>query len=276
MRPNEIGMMLAVGEDPVRNIEEVKSLGLRLVQMGSPRDEWLIEPKRSQLRKMLDDAAVEVFTVFVGFEGESYRDIATIRKTVGFLNPQARRARLERTCKVCDLTRYLGAKYVGSHVGFIPEESGSPQYGEMVEVVRRIADYASTLALSLALETGQEPAEVLKRFIADVDRDNLAVNFDPANMILYGSGDPHEALTTLQDRVVSVHCKDGVRPTEEGLLGAERPLGEGSVDIPRFIRELKSFGYEGPLVIEREISGPEQVKDVKTAIGLLRKLLKES
>ncbi|GAH62792.1 unnamed protein product, partial [marine sediment metagenome] len=259
MQVNEIGVMLAVGQDPVQNIEKVKSLGLRLVQMGSPGDEWLEEPKRLELKVMLEEAGIEVFTVFVGFEGESYKDIATVRETVGFLNREAREARLQRTCNVCDLAKCLGAKYLASHVGFIPEDVDDPQYAAMVDVVRKIADYCKTLGCSFVLETGQEPARVLVRFIRDVNRENVGVNFDPANMILYGSGDPHEALMMLRDWVVSVHCKDGVPPVEQGMLGSEKPLGKGAVDIPRFISELKSFGYEGPLVIEREIPGPEQV-----------------
>ena len=275
MKPNEIGIMLAVGEDPVQNIEKVKSLGLRLVQMGSPGDDWLEEPKRTQLRDLLSAAGVEVFTVFVGFEGESYKDIATVRETVGFLNRKARGGRLRRTYKVCDLVKHLCAKYVGSHIGFVPEDNTDPQYGEMVEVVRRVADYSRKIGISVALETGQEPGKVLVGFITDVDRPNVFVNFDPANMILYGSGDPHEALLLLKEWVVSVHCKDGEWPTQEGMLGSEKPLGDGKVDIPRFIRELKSFGYKGPLVIEREITGPRQMNDIRKAIRLLEKLRDE-
>ena len=272
MEPNEVGIMLAVGEDPIQNIEKVKSLGVRLVQMGSPGDDWLEDPKRGELKKMIDEGGIEVFTVFVGFEGEAYDDIETVKRTVGYLNEEARESRLQRTYKVCDLAKVLGAPYVGSHVGFIPEDAGDPQYDEMVKVVQGIADYCRERGLSVALETGQEPAEVLVRFIGDVDRDNVKVNFDPANMILYGSGDPHEALMKLKSWVVSVHCKDGEWPTEEGKLGTERPLGEGKVDIPRFIRELRSFGFQGPLVIEREISGPEQVADIRRAISMLEEL----
>jgi sugar phosphate isomerase/epimerase len=144
----------------------------------------------------------------------------------------------------------------------------------MVDVVRKIADYCERMGLAVALETGQEPADVLVGFIRTVGRKNVFVNFDPANMILYGSGDPHDALMKLKDWVVSVHCKDGIGSTEKDKLGTETPLGKGKVDIPRFIRELKSFGYTGPLVIEREISGPEQVKDIRAAIQWLDELRK--
>ncbi len=274
MKPNEIGLMLGVGEDPARNIAKAKSLGLHLVQLGSPKDEWLAEPKRSQLRRMIDDAGIEVFSVFVAFPGESYADIPTVRRTVGFLDPSTREARLARSSRIIDLAKLLGATYASLHVGFIPLDPALPAYGEMVRAVQRMCDAAGRLGLRVALETGQEPADVLVEFVRAADRDNLCVNFDPANMILYGSGDPHDALAKLKQWVVSVHCKDAVGPTEKGRLGTERPLGEGAVDIPRFIGELKAFGFKGPLVIEREISGAEQLKDVKAAIALLERLRK--
>jgi sugar phosphate isomerase/epimerase len=272
VKPNEIGIMLAVGEDPVANIEKVKSLGVSLVQMGSPDDVWLVDPKRAELKKMLDNAGIEVFTVFVGFEGEAYDDIETVKRTVGYLNAEARASRLERTLRVCDFAKVLGAPYLGSHVGFIPEDPDDPQYAEMVSVVQQITDYCAGLDLKVAMETGQEPAKVLLRFMGNVGRDNLFVNFDPANMILYGSGDPHEALALLKDKVVSVHVKDGKWPTAEGQLGQMTPLGEGEVDIPRFIEGLKAFGFAGPLVIEREITGPEQVAELREGIQMLKDL----
>ncbi len=274
MQPNEIGLMLNVGQDPVANIRKVQSLGLKLVQMGSPGDDWLVEPKRAQLQKLIADAGIEVFTVFVGFEGESYADIPTVKKTVGFLEPSTREARLKRTFKTVDLAKLLGAKYLGTHIGFVPHNERDLQYDAMVEIVRKIADYCARVGMGVSLETGQEPADVLVKFIKNVNKKNLTVNFDPANMILYGSGDPHEALAKLKKWVVSVHMKDGVGPTAKDQLGTEKPLGEGSVNITKFVNTLKSFGFEGPLVIEREITGPEQIKDVTAAIALVEKLRK--
>ena len=272
MKPNDIGIMLNVGQDPVENIAKVKSLGIGLIQLGSPGDDWLVEPKRTQLKEMIDEAGIEVFTIFVGFEGEAYDDIETVKRTVGYLNAEARESRLARTWKCCDLAKVLGAPYVGSHIGFIPEDSEDPQYAQMVTVLQKIADYCADIGLKVALETGQEPAKVLLRFMDDVGRDNVFVNFDPANMVLYGSSDPHEALQLLKDKVVSVHVKDGKWPTEEGQLGAMTPLGEGDVDIPRFIAGLKAFDFKGPLVIEREITGPEQVAELREGIKMLKDL----
>jgi sugar phosphate isomerase/epimerase len=125
------------------------------------------------------------------------------------------------------------------------------------------------------LETGQEPAHVLLNFLKDVGRPNLGINFDPANMILYGSGDPVEALDLLGPYVLSVHCKDGDWPAKDapGSLGAERPLGEGSVGIPRFLEKLKAIGFRGPVNIEREVENREErYRDIRAAVKLLDSL----
>jgi sugar phosphate isomerase/epimerase len=142
-------------------------------------------------------------------------------------------------------------------------------------MVRRICDYAARNGQVFALETGQEPAHVLLEFLKDCGRPNLKINFDPANMILYGSGDPIEAVGVLAQHVVSVHCKDGNWPPADkpGALGEEKPLGQGSVGIDRFIAKLKSLGYAGTLNIEREGQSPEQWrKDLAMAVELLARL----
>ena len=139
-----------------------------------------------------------------------------------------------------------------------------------------VCDHAAGHGQSFALETGQEPAEVLLRFIRDVDRPNLRINFDPANLILYGSGEPIAALETLAPLVISVHCKDGDWPAPgvEGALGKERPLGKGSVGIARFVETLRKVGFGGPLNVEREAENQqERIRDLAEGVGLLRALV---
>jgi sugar phosphate isomerase/epimerase len=156
-----------------------------------------------------------------------------------------------------------------------PEDPADPDYTAVREMVRRVADHAARHGQTFALETGQEPAPVLRKVFQDVGRPNLRINFDPANMILYGTGDPIEALSVLGEHVITVHCKDGNWPPKDrpGALGKEMPLGQGAVGIDRFIAKLKEIGYKGPLIIEREIADREQkLRDVKMAIGLLERL----
>ena len=142
--------------------------------------------------------------------------------------------------------------------------------------MRDICDHCAGHGQSFALETGQEPAPVLLRFIADVGRPNLKINFDPANMILYGTGDPLEALGVVAQHVVSVHCKDGDPPPagDGDALGKECRLGQGSVGVPAFVEKLKAIGYTGILSIEREEPNPDQRDaDIRAALALLQEIL---
>ena len=112
-------------------------------------------------------------------------------------------------------------------------------------MVRHVCDHAATHGQTFALETGQESADALLDFLLLTNRDNLGINFDPANMILYGTGDPISALQTLAQHVLTVHCKDGDWPPKNspGALGEEKPLGQGSVGIERFIAKLKEIRW---------------------------------
>jgi sugar phosphate isomerase/epimerase len=143
-------------------------------------------------------------------------------------------------------------------------------------MVRRVGDHAARHEQSVALETGQERAELLSAFIRDVDRANLRINFDPANLILYGTDEPIAALKALAPLVVSVHCKDGDPPPAgvPGALGSEKALGKGSVGIPRFVQTLRELGFSGPLNVEREAEDQTQrLREIAGGIALLRSLV---
>jgi sugar phosphate isomerase/epimerase len=267
-----IGIMLGVGEDPRESLRKAKEIGVDNVQMGVPPDKYLEGEGLEELRSALKEFGIKVTTVFCGFEGESYADIPTVRKTVGFVPRERRAERIRKAMKISDFAKEIGCDRIAAHVGFIPEDPSDPLYGEVVEAVREVAEYCKENGQLFCLETGQETAQTLLRFIKDVGMDNIRVNFDPANMILYGVGDPIEALELLKDYVVGVHCKDGKWPTEKDKLGHEVPLGEGDVGIERFIEKLKEIGYTGPLTIEREITGEEQKRDMLKAKALLERL----
>jgi sugar phosphate isomerase/epimerase len=194
---------------------------------------------------------------------------------VGLVPRDTRAERVARTKAVSDVARGLGIESVACHIGFVPEEADDPLYIEVRDVAREVCDHCKKNGQAFTLETGQEPAKVLLRFLGDVKRDNLKINFDPANMILYGTGDPIEALDVLGKHVLSVHCKDGDWPDRDqpAALGTERPLGKGSVDIPKFVSKLKEIGYRGVLAIEREeLDEAKRTADIKRAVKLLRSL----
>ncbi|HEX3684480.1 MAG TPA: sugar phosphate isomerase/epimerase family protein [Bryobacteraceae bacterium] len=270
----EIGLMFWAGENARRTLHEVKQFGLRAGQLGFP-GELPLEHAAERWDEALTAEHFTAVTAVCSYAGEDYTDIPAVARTVGLAPADTRAERIARTKAVSDVARALAIDSVACHIGFVPHEPGDAIYPEIRDVARELCDYCGRNGQSFTLETGQEPAKVLLQFLADVDRPNLKINFDPANMILYGTGDPVEALKVLAKHVISVHCKDGDWPPMDrpAALGKERPLGEGSVDVPAFIAKLKEIGYRGVLAIERENVGePQRSADIRKAMQVLRRL----
>jgi sugar phosphate isomerase/epimerase len=274
LRDMEIGVMFWAGRDPVETLRELKALGTRCGQIGIPGD-FPLAGAAATWKAALDAESFTVVTAFCAYNGESYADIPTVQRTVGFIPRQTRAEREQRTYEVSDFAREVGIPGIATHIGFVPEDETHPDYVNVREMVRHVCDRAAKNHQTFALETGQESAETLLRFLIDVNRRNLGINFDPANMILYGTGDPVEALGTLAARVVSVHCKDSDWPPKgvAGALGEEKPLGQGAVGMERFLHKLKAIGFKGPLNIEREIPDQAQrLRDIGMGVKLLERL----
>ncbi|HVX65903.1 MAG TPA: sugar phosphate isomerase/epimerase family protein [Bryobacteraceae bacterium] len=273
----EIGVMFWAGRDPLETVREVKALGVRCGQLAIPGDLKLDAATTAAWKRAIADEDFHVVTVFAAYNGEDYADIPTVGRTVGLVPPATRAAREQRTYAVSDLAAALGVPAIALHIGCVPEDPADPTYIEVRDTVRRVADYAAKWNQVFALETGQEPAPVLLKFIQDVDRPNLRINFDPANMILYGTGDPIEALEVLGPLVVSAHAKDGKWPAKDkpGAMGVEQPFGKGDVGPARFVAKLKQIGYAGTLNVEREGVADEhqRLEDVRNAVILLEGLV---
>jgi len=262
------------GGDPYETVRELKSWGVRCGQMGIPGN-MPLEGAAARWKQALADENFTVVTVFAAYIGESYADIPAVQHTVGFVPPATRAERESRTLAVSDFATELGVSGIATHIGFVPEDRSSADYVAVREMVRRVCDHAEGHGQTFALETGQESAPVLLEFLLSANRANLRINFDPANMILYGTGDPIAALGTLAPHVITVHCKDGDWPPHglPGALGQEKPLGQGSVGMERFLAKLKEIRYKGPLTIEREASDSAQrQRDIQMGAELLRRL----
>lgn len=270
----EPGVMFWAERD---SLEMVRSLGVRFGQLGIPGNMPLTAAAAAHWKTSLHAAGFTLVTVFAAYEGEDYADIPAVARSVGFVPPETRAARVARTLAVSDFAAQLGVGSIACHIGFVPEDPHHPNYLAVRDMVRRVCEHAARHTQNFALETGQEPADVLLSFIRDVDRPNLRINFDPANLILYGTGEPIGALKTLAPFVVSVHCKDGDWPPPgvDGALGMERPLGEGSVGISRFVETLRQVGFTGPLNVERETPDQQaRLRDLAEGVRLVRALAK--
>ncbi len=273
MRPMEVGVFLcSTGiEDPFESATKVHEIGINNTQIGPLSPDFYTDQNAARLKTLLADLGITPTTLFVGFPGESYANMAAVEATVGLFIPEMVEQRKAILKRAIDFTAKLGAPRVALHIGFVPADASDPAYLKLIGDIREIADACAEAGLGLSLETGQETAEEMLHFVQTVARPNLGINFDPANMILYGMDRPVEALETLKDYVVSVHCKDGIWPAQEGQLGSETPLGQGQVDIPAFVAKLKEIGYTGPLTIERE-AGDDRIGDILRAKDLLESL----
>ncbi len=270
-----IGVFTSIDAGLGVKLEVVQELRIPTLQLHAPHRSTRTPSAAEKFVERLDQLSIELTAVFGGFDGESYADIPTVSRTVGLVPPETRAERLREMFEISDFARLLGCEVIALHLGFVPHDRSLPLYEEVLQVTRQLCEHASQNDQALHLETGQETGEALLAFIADSECDNLFVNFDPANMILYGTGDPIETLKQIGKYVRSVHCKDALWSDQPGVTwGREMPLGEGQVDMQLYLQTLKDIGYLGPLTIEREIpQEPERQKqEIEHAASLLTKL----
>lgn len=205
------------------------------------------------------------------------------------LNPEL----IEKSKRILDLAKELETNIVTTHVGVIPEDKNHERYKIIQEACFELSEYAESLNAHFAIETGPETAETLKGFLDSLNSKGVAVNLDPANLVMVTGDDPVKAVYTLKDYIVHTHAKDGVmlkkgnpeyiyravHPVPEEFKNIryfeEVPLGTGSVDFPSYLKALEDIGYRGYLTIEREV-GDTPEEDIKTAISFLKKTIEEN
>lgn len=275
-----IGVFTSIDAGLGVHLDVVQELRIPSVQIHTPHAENRTPAAAEKFLARCADAGITITCVFGGFEGESYADIATTARTVGLVPEATRSARAKEMREISDFTKLLGCDTVGMHIGFVPTDRNGKSYRDLLDCTRKLLDHVAQNRQKLHLETGQETAEHLLDFIGDVGRDNLYINFDPANMILYGTGDPIAALREVGHLVRSVHCKDAkwAPAAQRGVAwGSETPLGEGDVGMETYLRTLHDLGYTGPLTIEREIAHDrvKQKADIGVAVRLLEGLRKK-
>ena len=268
-----LGVMTHVGDDPMAAFKKVTEYGFATCQLANPPDPYLHGPEARRLtdkaKEAIAETGVRVTSVFIGFKGHVWNNIEG-PATIGFVPPGMRAERAVHACRVSNWVREAGINAVTSHVGFIPEDPDDPLYEPLVDFLRTFLGYCNDNGQSFAFETGQETPATLRRTIDDIGLDNVGVNLDPANLLLYGKGKPLEAVEIFGELVLNTHCKDGKWPTEEGKLGKEYPLGEGDVNFQALLPALYAKGFRGPLTIEREITGPQQAEDIVRGAEFLR------
>jgi L-ribulose-5-phosphate 3-epimerase len=269
-KPLRLGLIIGVGQDPDSSMAKVHDLGLPTCQAFV--DDF--KPGLAErLRQALDKHAIEATSLVVGGPGKEVWDFYQGPLTIGLVPRETRSARIAHIKKASDFAKQCGIPAVQTHCGFIPENPNDDLYRETVMAMREVAAYCKRNGQNFRYETGQETPITLVRAMQDVGLDNQGVNFDLANLILYGKANPVDAIELLGPFVQGIHAKDGLWPTNPKELGEEVPIGKGKVDFPRIIARLKELTYGGAVTIEREISGPRQLDDVRAAKAYLEKLI---
>jgi len=260
-------------KDVYVQFEKIAKAGFETCQLHCWDESLLYNQYAELIKEGARRAGVEITAFWCGWQGPAIWNFTEGPITLGLVPEAYRLYRLQTLMKGSDFAKAVGVSKLATHVGFIPENPNDPNYPGLISALKHIAQYCKNNGQYFLFETGQETPITLKRAIQDVGCDNLGINLDPANLIMYGKANPVDALDIIGMHVMEVHAKDGNYPTEGRLLGEEKPLGQGRVNFPAFIAKLKEIGYEGSLTIEREIFGEQQEKDIMAAKELLEKLI---
>ena len=265
-----VGMFVVVENDPESMIAKVHELGFPVCEVYTNN---LDLESADRLRRALDHYGVEASAVSSLGPGRMVWDFYQGPLTIGIVPRERRRRRIDHFKRASDFAKLAGIPAFDTHCGFIPENPNDPLYKETVEALHEVVSYCRSNGQAFLYHAGQETPVTLLRAIQDVGLDNQGVCLDTANPIMYDTGHPVDALDVYGQYLRAVNPKDGLYPTNPKDLGKEVPIGQGKVGFPRFIQRLKELGYRGPLNIEREISGPQQIEDIKRAKVFLEQLL---
>jgi L-ribulose-5-phosphate 3-epimerase len=267
----KLGIMVLITENIKESFEEVAKLGMQTCQVSCTAEFMIDKLEPKDIRRASEEFGIEISSFFLIFEGQIYNRIEGV-STVGFIPEEYRIIRFKLAEKFSDMICEIGAKSITFHVGAIPNDPKSPLYLGFVPVMKKFVEYCQRNGQIFCFETGQELPSTLKRLIADIGN-NAYVNLDPANLILYGMAHPLDAVEILGEYVRGMHAKDALWPNRDESLGIEVPVGKGEVDFPLLISRLKEKGFQGPITIEREISGEQQKKDILEAKKFLEPYL---
>ena len=276
MQSIQLGVLAGLEEGPEHAIDKVHSLGFPTCQVACWREEHLADDIAQRLRAAAAQKGVTISTIWAGLPGRHVWDFIEGPTTIGLVPEATRAERLAVLKRSAEFASKVGVPSITTHVGFIPENPTDPNYPPVIAALKEAADHCAKLGLGFWFETGQETPITLLRTIHDIGTDNLGINLDPANLLMYGKANPVDALDVFGQYVRGVHAKDGEYPTNGRQLGVEKPLGEGRVNFPALLAKLKRLGFSGALTIEREISGPQQIADIQKAKQMLEAILQDA
>jgi sugar phosphate isomerase/epimerase len=269
----KLGVVSGLEHGPEEILHKAAEMDFPTVQVTCWHEEWLTEAVAAQLKATSQRSGVEVTTIWTGTPGQHIWDFLQGPSTIGLVPAHKRAAAVSMLKKGADFAAWVGVPSITTHAGFIPDDPATVEYRDTIAAIDEVAKHCLGLGLGFWFETGQETPVTLLRVIEDVATGNLGINLDPANLLMYGKANPVDALDVFGAYVRGVHAKDGEYPTNGRELGVEKALGQGRVNFPALLAKLKALGYRGALTIEREISGPQQVADIRAGKAFLEGIL---
>jgi sugar phosphate isomerase/epimerase len=265
-----LGLIVPGGNHPAAALKKVRSFDLPTAQLGM---EDFSKAMVEQTASAIKETGIEITAINCSGPGHLIYDFYQGPETIGVVPPKFRAERIAQLKAASDFAKKLGVKAVHTHCGFIPENPNDPNYEPTVKALKEVISYVRENGQNFLFETGQETPITLLRAILDVGLDNQRVNLDTANLILYGKGNPVDALDVLGKYVGGLHAKDGLFPTNPKELGNEVAIGQGKANFPVLIKRLKQLNYSGPITIEREIEGAQQGEDIRKSKVYLEGLI---
>jgi L-ribulose-5-phosphate 3-epimerase len=264
LKPMDVGLLITPFPNPEETIRRVRDLGFSNCFLSLDGYLGHFTPDLARkFRDLLDKYQLVATAVEVVGPPPLVWDFLQGPSTIGLVPPSTRAARIDALRQVSDFASLLDISQVQTHCGFIPENPADPLYPQTVEAIRTVAQHCLANGQYFLMETGQETPTTTSRVLRDVGLPNLGVGLDTANLILYGKANPVDAVDILGAHVRSMHAKDGRWPTDPDKLGEEVLIGTGLVDFRKVFAKLHELGYAGAVTIERETSGPQQIKDVR-------------
>ena len=258
-----------------KKFENLKAEGFDNCQLISWKPELWSDENSEIIKKLTEENGITISAFWCGWEGPCVWNFYDGQITLGLVPPEYRTMRIKNLCDGADFAHKLGVKNVVTHMGFIPENPNDPQFAPFCVAVRQVAEHLKKNNQNLLFETGQETPVTMLRCFEKVGMDNLGVNLDTANVILYGKANPVDALDVFGKYVMNIHAKDGLYPTNGHDLGNEVRIGDGKVDFKALFKKLHELGYDSYVTIEREIEGEQQISDIRHAKKYLGDIIAE-
>ncbi|QHQ60520.1 TIM barrel protein [Anaerocolumna sedimenticola] len=268
-----VGVLIELNNNINEKFEELRAMGMNSCQLVCWDENKFTDDMAELVNQAVKKYDVNITAFWCGWSGPVTWDFYDGQLTLGLIPPAYRFQRLQTLMLGSDFAKKMNIRDFVTHVGYIPENPYDENYTGTLVALKKLIGKCKENGQNFLFETGQETPVTLRRAIEDIGYDNVGVNLDPANLLMYGKANPIDALDILDKYVLGIHGKDGMYPADGKNLGEEKPLGEGRVDYPKFIAKLKEIGYQGDITIEREISGEEQKKDIIMAKKILDELI---